>query len=152
MPPKFSLQSVLEYHHRRVEIIESELGRLVQAKVEALGILENLNLSQERMFRQLSELQTGEMDLSGVTQTRFNLRRTQNNIEKQEYIIQSFEKSIASKHVELVLAKQDEAVFEKLKEKEMARYMERVITQEKILQDDIYVSKAHRQPATRTED
>ena len=152
MPPKFSLQSVLDYHHRRVEIIEGELGRLMQAKLEALEVLENLNLEQERMLVELSELQSGEMDLSSITQTRFNLRRTQNDIEKQEYIIQSFEKLIQSKQVELVQAKQDEAVFEKLKEKEMAKFMERVNFQEKILQDDIYISKAHRQPVNRREE
>ena len=152
MPPKFALQSVLDYHHERVDKLEGEFGRLVQLKVKALETLVSYENDMERILGDLKELQTGEMDLQAIRLNRTNLKRVENNIEKQHQVIRNLEKEIEKKQIELILARQDEAVFEKLKEKELERFNEKIITQDKILQDDIYISKAHRQPARKYED
>jgi len=43
MPPKFSLQPVLDYRHNRVEVLEVELGRLLQTQKLGQTILEAQN-------------------------------------------------------------------------------------------------------------
>lgn len=148
MAPKFAFQSILDYHHSRVELLEVDLSRLTQARQEGLDQLEGLNTNQNRLFNDLSELQMGEMDLQKIAQTRFNIKRVQNNIEKQQAMLQMLEQAINAKRNELIQARQDEAVFDKLKEKEQVRFDEKVNQQEKLLQDDIYISKAHRKPAS----
>jgi len=55
---------------------------------------------------------------------------------------------IEDKRVHIVQTKQDESVLEKLREKEWSRFEEKVIRQEKILQDDIYTAKAHAQASS----
>ena len=152
MPPKFALQSVLDYHHSRVDVLEGEFGRLIQLKVKAEETLVWFEGEQERLFCELKEMQTGEMDLQGITLTRSNLKRILNDIEKQKQIILALERAIEAKHLELVQARQDEAVFEKLKEKEMERFNEKIHLQEKILLDDIYISKAHRHPSRKDQE
>lgn len=148
MAPKFAFQSILDYHHSRVELLEVDLSRLTQARQEGLDQLEGLNTNQNRLFNDLSELQMGEMDLQKIAQTRFNIKRIQNNIEKQQAMLQMLEQAINAKRNELIQARQDEAVFDKLKEKEQVRFDEKVNQQEKLLQDDIYISKAHRRPVS----
>jgi len=89
--------------------------------------------------------QSGELDLQKIAQTRSNIRKVQGDIEQQQALLQLLSQAVEAKRLDLVQAKQDEAVFDKLKEKERERFMEKQNTIEKIQQDDIYVSKAHRQ-------
>ena len=65
---------------------------------------------------------------------------------------QMLEQAIDAKQLEIVQARQDEAVFEKLKEKELLRFQVRMEQQEKLLMDDIYISKARRQAAEGEKD
>jgi flagellar protein FliJ len=145
MPPKFSLQSILDYHHNRVELLEVELGRLLHSRQEIMDLLMALMKEQERMMEELKELQNGELDLPTISLIRYNIHRLQENIEKQQKAMKLLEQAIDNKHMEVVQARQDEAVFDKLKEKELQRYQIHVDNQEKILMDDIYVSKARKQ-------
>jgi len=43
MPPNFSLQSILDYHHSRVEVLEVELGKLLHSQKEMTDFLQQLN-------------------------------------------------------------------------------------------------------------
>jgi flagellar protein FliJ len=145
MPPHFSLQSILDYHHSRVEVLEVELGKLMQSYREMTEQLNQLNSDQERLYVELKGNQSGELDLQKISQTRINIRKVQSDIEKQQALLQLLSQAVEAKRNDLIEAKQDEAVFDKLKEKEQERYLEKQNSIEKILQDDIYVSKAHRQ-------
>jgi flagellar export protein FliJ len=145
MPPKFSLQSILDYHHQRVEILELELSRLMHSRQTALEMMQKLMEEQERLIEELSIFQSGEMDLHSMAQSRLNLKRNQAKIKKQKDEIDLIDQAIETKRQEVIQAKQDEAVFEKLREKELERYFEKVNLQEKSLQTDIYISQAHRQ-------
>ena len=145
MPPRFSLQSILDYHHNRVEILEVEMGTLVHTRNEIMDMLMFLMKEQERMLEELRDLQKGELDMQTISLIRYNIHRLQENIEKQQQALKMLEQAIDAKQLEIVQARQDEAVFEKLKEKELLRFQVRMEQQEKLLMDDIYISKARRQ-------
>jgi len=145
MPPRFSLQSILDYHHNRVELLEVELGTLVHTRQEIMDMLLSLMKDQERMLEELRDLQNGELDLQTISLIRYNIHRLQENIEKQQQALKMLEQAIEVKQMEIIQARQDEAVFDKLKEKELVRFQVRMDQQEKILMDDIYISKARRQ-------
>ena len=145
MPPRFSLQSILDYHHNRVEILEVEMGTLVHTRNEIMDMLMFLMKEQERMLEDLRDLQKGELDMQTISLIRYNIHRLQENIEKQQQALKMLEQAIDAKQLEIVQARQDEAVFEKLKEKELLRFQVRMEQQEKLLMDDIYISKARRQ-------
>lgn len=145
MPPKFSLQSILDYHKSRVELLEMELGRLVATRQEGLDALTKLNIEQNRLIEELVGFQSGELDLHIIAQARLNLKRNQTKTKTQEDDLKVIEQAIRAKQDEIILAKQDEAVFDKLKDKEIERFNEKIKTQEKNVQSDIYISQAHRQ-------
>jgi flagellar export protein FliJ len=145
MPPKFTLQNLLDYHHSRVELFEVELGKLYHSHLEVTGQIDQLHSEQERLFVELKETQSGELDLQKISLTRSNIRNVQENIARHKKLLQMLEEAIEIKKAELIEVKQDEAVFEKLKEKELDRFNEKQMAIEKVLQDDIYTSKAHRQ-------
>jgi flagellar export protein FliJ len=144
MPPRFTLQSVLDYHHNRVEILEVELGTLIHTRQEIMDMLLFLLKEQERMLEELRDLQNGELDLQTISLIRYNIHRLQENIEKQQQALKMLEQAIEAKQMQIVQARQDEAVFDKLKEKELLRFQTRMDEQEKILMDDIYISNARR--------
>ena len=144
MPPRFSLQSVLDYHHNRVEILEVELGALLHSRQEIMYLLVALMKEQERLIENLRELQNGELDLATIGLIRSNIHQYQENIEKQQKTIKMLEQAIETKQMEVIQARQDEAIFDKLKEKEFLRFQISMNQQEKILMDDIYTSKARR--------
>jgi flagellar export protein FliJ len=152
MPPRFSLQSILDYHHNRVEILEVELGTLVHTRHEIMDMLMFLMKEQERMLEELRDLQSGELDLQTISLIRYNIHGLQENIERQQQALSMLEKAIETKQMEIVQARQDEAVFDKLKEKELVRFQVRMDQQEKIMMDDIYVSKARRQSTEFSEE
>jgi flagellar export protein FliJ len=152
MPPRFSLQSILEYHHNRVEILEVELGSLVQNRKEIMDMLMFLMGEQERMFNELKELQNGELDLQTIGLIRNSIHSLQENISKQQNTLKLLEQAIETKQLELIQAKQDEAIFDKLKEKEFLRFQTNQNQQEKILLDDINTSKARRLASEKNEE
>ena len=144
MAPKFSKQNILDYHNNRVEIMEVELSVLVQKKTAAQEVLSQLFDNLNRLLEDLSEFQNGVLDLSSINQARFNIRHNQKLIEMKQNEIAQIEKEVNNKREELLLAKQDEAVFDKLKEKELDQYHQKVKKQENDLQADIYIALTHR--------
>ena len=145
MPPKFSLQAILDYHHKRVEVLEVDLSTLLKAYQQALEVLNELQRNETQLLHDLFELQNGEMDLQKIARTRLAAKAVQAKITAQQNEIQSIEEAIQAKKAEIVQAKQDEAVYEKLRDKELERYQEKVKEQEKRTQDDIYTSRTHLQ-------
>jgi len=143
MPPKFSLQSVLDYQQQRVDLLEVDLGRLQQSRQSALKILDQLQEELSNLMDELANLQNGDLDIQALMMARLNVKRVQNQILNQKMTIQAIDKAIAEKRQEVIQARQDEAAFETLKDKEIQRYNDKVIEQEKRQQDDIYTTKAH---------
>lgn len=141
--PKFSLQSVLDYRHSRVEVLEVELGRLNQLRQEKLDAIAQNIANQERAYHQMGVYQSGDIDLLAVQQTQRYLSSLFVQLKKLESELVKLEERIESKRLEVVQAKKDEAVLENLREREIMVFKEKLFMQEKQQQDDIYTSKEH---------
>lgn len=141
--PKFSLQSVLDYRHSRVEVLEVELGRLNQLRKEKLDAIAQNIANQERAYHQMGVYQSGDVDLLAVQQTQRYLSSLFVQLKKMEAELAKLDARIESKRQEVVQAKKDEAVLENLREREILELKEKMKMQEKQQQDDIYTSKEH---------
>ncbi len=144
MPPRFSLQPVLDYRHNLVEALEIELGSLLNAQQESQRTLEALETSAKRLNHALYKEQTGDMDLFTINQIRANIQATRRHIIKQLELLAALEGQIEAKRLELVEAKQDEEALDTLRVKELEQYQQELNQQELKLQDDIYVAQAYR--------
>lgn len=145
MSPKFSLQPVLDYRETRVEILEIELGRLVQSQQRGKTFLEALQSSRNRLLEEMGKQQVGDVDLFMLSRLRSNLQMVNQRIAEQEARLAELAQQIAEKQEEIVVAKQDAEALVKLKEHEIERYRKEEARRENRLQDDIYISRAFRQ-------
>ncbi len=145
MPPKFSLQPVLDYRHNRVEVLEVELGRLLQTQKRGQTILEALKDSRGRIITQLKDGQQGEIDLFLVSRLRSSLNNVNERITQQETYLVELNFQVQEKRQEVISAKQDDEALQTLKDREIERYMAEQAQKENRLQDDIYISRAFRQ-------
>jgi flagellar export protein FliJ len=143
MPPKFSLQSVLDYYHSRVETLEVELGRLRLAHQQAEAQLEALKANRQELFESLRRKQVGHLDLAELGNLRLNLKVLEVRIEQQVAEVADLARKIEVQRLQVVAAKQDEETLNILKEKEEERYRAEELKQENRLRDDIYISQAH---------
>ena len=87
MPPKFSLQTVLDVRHSKVELLEVELGRLNQERHQKTALCEALATAMDTLYEKLHEQMHGEMDLFLIG----HLRNNCNNLALQ---IQQVQQSI----------------------------------------------------------
>jgi flagellar export protein FliJ len=143
MPPRFSLQNVLDYRHSKVEKLEVVFGRiqnLLQAARDRMTILETEKRTQ---LEQLGAYQNGQLDMQTILQARTYLKRLQKGIDRQQIEINRLVSEAENARLELIQAKQDEVALEKLSEKEMQVFIEKDNLREKQAQDDIYISQAH---------
>ncbi len=143
MAPKFTLQAILDYHHSRVEQYEIELGSLNHQKAEMEELINLLLYKKDEFLDDLKQMQTGQLDLLGIRQVQSNLDVLEATIEKRLQDLYQLEILVEEKRKELLAAKQDEAVMDKLKEKEIQKYDLKIEAFEKRQQDDIYTSKTN---------
>jgi len=142
MPPKFSLQSVLDYRHSCVEAIEIVLGELVQAQLVEKELLEKLKSFQANLFDQIQKQQSGDLDLFSINHLHANLELVRERIFQVNQKVVALEEKINTKRVELVNAKQAEEVLGILRNKEVDRYTAEQAQKEKNAQDDVYITQA----------
>ncbi len=143
MPPKFSLQNVLDYRHSKVETLEVAHGRLQHQLQKAFDQLHSLEKERDALLQELGSYQNGNLDLQKILQSRTFLKRIQKGMERQQMEIERLKVEAEEARRALVQAKQDEAAMEKLSQKEMQVYTDRMNMREKQQQDDIYISQAH---------
>jgi flagellar export protein FliJ len=144
MAPKFSLQPVLDYRHNRVELLEVELGQLLNAQQHGLASLDGLKESQAVLYQELHSQQVGDVDLFKVGQLRANLNTVRDRIVRQRAYLDVLAQQIHAKRSEVVGARQDEEALAILKNREIERYQVEQAQQELRLQDDIYIAQAFR--------
>jgi len=144
MPPKFSLQPVLDYRHMRVEVLEVEHGRMLQAQQHATAFLDALQNSRSRVLQQMGESQSGEVDMFMISRLHQNLDMVNERIAQQELHLQELAEQISEKRQALVQAKQDDEALEKLKNQEVERYQVEQARIENRMLDDVYISRAYR--------
>ncbi len=143
MPPKFSLQNVLDYRHSKVEKLEVVLGRLQHQLQSAREKLEAMEQERQRLMVELGSYQNGDLNLQKILQARTFLKRIQKGMDRQKEEIEQLKVEVEKTRLELIQAKQDEAALEKLSQKELQAYTDRANMREKQQQDDIYISQAH---------
>ncbi|MCI0520750.1 MAG: flagellar FliJ family protein [Chloroflexi bacterium] len=144
MSPKFSLQPVLDYRHTRVELLEVELGNLMQSQKRGIAFLDVLKNSQGRIYTQLNESQHGDLDLFMLSRLRSSLKVVNDRIQEQQERLRELAHQVDLKRGEVIHAKQDEEVLRTLKNKEAEVYRQEQAQQENRLQDDIYINRAYR--------
>jgi len=143
MPPRFSLQNVLDYRHSKVETLEVAHGRLQHQVQKAVEQLQAMEKERDTLLLELGSYQNGNLDLQKILQARTFLKRLQKGMERQQQEIVRLKAEAEEARRALVQAKQDEAAMEKLSQKEMQVYTDRMNMREKQQQDDIYISQAH---------
>ncbi len=144
MPPKFSLQTVLDVREKRVEVLEIELGHLLQEQRKGEEYLARLQALETSLFARLERQKIGELDLFALEQLHHELTLVQERIEQARQALDTWRRRVDAKRQELVQARQDVEVLETLREKELARYQEEIAHLENRLLDDLYVSRAFR--------
>ncbi|HEX7556423.1 MAG TPA: flagellar export protein FliJ [Leptolinea sp.] len=143
MPPRFSLQNVLEFRHSKVEKLEVIFGRIQNQLLKAreqLAVLEN---EKQHLLQELGSFQSGDLDLQKILQARTFLKRMQKGVDRQKIEIVHISEEVEKARMALVQAKQDEIALEKLSQKELQVYIDKDNLREKQQQDDIYISQAH---------
>lgn len=144
MAPKFSLQSILDIRHGKVELIEIELGKMltVHQKTQLLHL--SLQEFQVKLLDQLSAAQSGDIDLFKIGMLRLNILDAAKRIEVVAAELEKQIWQIKNKRVELIEAKQAEETLEILKRKRYEAYLVEQIQFESREQDDIYIAQAFR--------
>ena len=74
MPPKFALQSVLDFRHSKVKSLEIQLAELLQVAQQYQTLLARLEEIQGELISELEERQRGEMDLFAIQHLRGNIQ------------------------------------------------------------------------------
>jgi flagellar export protein FliJ len=142
MPPKFTLQPVLDYRHRRVEALEIELGRLLREKKRAEEKLQSLFNRQYELLEEIRAVQEGELDMPRIRQLYNGLTNLQKMIDQQKLVLAEIMQQVEEQRKKVVKARQDEETLEILKEKEEERLMQEEKRKENALRDDIYIAQA----------
>jgi flagellar export protein FliJ len=140
--PKFSLQSVLDIRHGKVELLEIELGKLMAIHQETQNLLNSLKDYQARIFEELSEAQSGEIDLVNLKLLLANSLKAGKDVEMVAFELKKQAVEIDHKRTELIRAKQAEETLEILKRKRLEVYTAEQVQIEARMQDDIYIARA----------
>ena len=144
MPPKFSLQTVLDVRHSRVEAFEIEMGELLNLQQQWMDFHVSLQTLQTNLFEQMHDQQKGDLDLFAVNYLHANLNTVQNKLQQTQTVLEELAQKVDAKRVELIAARQAEEVLSILKNKEVERYKAEQTRIENRAQDDIYISQAFR--------
>lgn len=142
--PKFSLQSVLDYRHTVVEMLEVELSQLQAALQQARETLAAMQGFRQQLFEMINNQKQGDLDLEHLNRLHGNIRMVERQIERQQQRIEELADLAEAKRLEVVKARQDEEALHILKRKEQERTQAKLDQQETRMQDDIYISQAFR--------
>jgi len=143
MPPKFSLQNVLDYRHSKVEKLEVIFGRTQNQLLLAKEQLAAMESERDTLLKDLGSYQNGDLNLQKILQARTFLKRVQKGMDRQKLEIAHLTIEAENARLALITAKQDEVALEKLSQKELQVYTDKANMREKQQQDDIYISQAH---------
>ncbi|MDD5369950.1 MAG: flagellar FliJ family protein [Anaerolineaceae bacterium] len=144
MPPKFSLQSVMDYRHSQVEALEIELGRLLAVQRESQARLDSLGSLHNHLCGQLQQIQSGDLDLFLVKSLHGNINQVREAIVQATFDLRELEQLVETKRQQVISSRQSEETLGILKSKETDRFKADQARQELILQDDVYITRASR--------
>ena len=144
MAPKFSLQNVLDIRHGKVELLQIDLSKFLNALQETEARLFSLQEFQVELLEELRLAQSGEIDLIKINLLRLNILRVNAYIESVTLELARQKQAVQDKRAELVTAKQSEETLEILKRKRHEVYLAEQLQIESRAQDDIYIAQAFR--------
>lgn len=144
MPLKFALQSVLDYHHNRVELLEMELGRLRHEAREVQLQIDVCRERRQRLFDQLRQPPNQALDLDRVLRLRQDIQHVERRLRQYEHTHAHLTQQIAAQLEKVVAARQDEATLKKLKDRELEAQLSELARREAAQRDDIYIAQAFR--------
>lgn len=144
MSPRFTLQSVLDYHHNRVELLEMELGRLRHEAHEVQLQIDYCRGRRQGLFDEARQQQNNFMDMDAVLRMRQHIQQVERKLAQHEHAHADLTQQIAAQLEKVVAARQDEATLKKLKDKELEAYLAELARREDAQRDDIYISQAYR--------
>jgi flagellar export protein FliJ len=143
MAPKFSLQTVLDVRHSKVESLEIELGKLHQEAQQKETVIKTMESVIENLKLRLHELMVGDIDLFMINHLRSNVNDLSEQLKSVQVELAELQVRIEAKRKEVVAARQAEETLGILKNKEIERFNAEQVTIEKRLQDDIYIAKGY---------
>lgn len=115
---KFSLQSVLDVRHSRLEAVELEMARAQAVRAQQAAALTALEEKRAGLLGDLHRLQNRRtLDLGALTFTRNTLTRTEREIHDQRIRLAEAEAQVERVREALIAAKQAEETLLALKEK-----------------------------------
>jgi len=141
---KFSLQNVLDIRHKKVEMLEVELGNLLMLQQETEKFLKSLHKYQAILHEKMIETQTGEIDLVELGLLQMNSAQINKHIEAVNIQLKKQEMDVEVKRAHLIEARQSEETLEILKRKRHDLYVAEQVHIESQTQDDIYIARAFR--------
>ena len=141
MPPKFSLQTVLDVRHSRAEALEVEFSKLLAQERQLFNEIENLENTKDSLMSRLHDQMSGDMDLFVVAHIRANINQYIQAIETCHIALANLQVEIENKRRQLVAARQAEETLDILKRKEIKRYKDLEVIHENKEQDDIYIAR-----------
>jgi flagellar export protein FliJ len=142
MAPKFSLQSILDLRHGKVELLEIDLGKLLAAYQETELLYLSLQAGQAELLGRLSAAQAGEIDLFETNVLRANILQLNRHLENAARELARQTQAIQEKRAELIKARQAEETLEILKKNRHEIYLAEQVQIEARTQDDIYIARA----------
>lgn len=145
MPPKFSLQTVLDVRHSKVESLEINLGQLQHEKQQKENYIQTLYIAQDKLYEALHQSMSGVLDLIQVNLLRANINQLSAQLEATNLAIMQLDQKIGMKRMELIEAKKEEESLKILKNKEYERFLDEEKEKEKRFIDDVYISQGFRQ-------
>jgi flagellar export protein FliJ len=144
MAPKFTLQTVLDVRHSKVESLELELATLMQERQEKENHLNSMINAQEKLYKDFHLHMSGDVDLFIVSHLRSNINMLSDQIANTRLEIIELDNRVEEKRLELVAAKQSEESLNILKGKELQRFLDGENEKEKRMQDDLYISRSYK--------
>jgi flagellar export protein FliJ len=141
MPPKFTLQTVLDVRHSRAEALEVEFSKLLAREQQMFNEIENLENTKDSLMSKLHDQMTGDMDLFVVAHLRANINQLGIAIENSHISLANLQIEIERKRRQLISARQAEETLDILKRKEIKKYKELEVIHENKEQDDVYISQ-----------
>jgi flagellar export protein FliJ len=145
MPPVFTLQSVLDVRHSKVEALEVVLGQLLIEEKRARTHHDQLVVQHTQLIKQIQLSMQDEMDLVLLDFLRHSLYGVEKGIVQVNTLLKEFTRLIAARREELIRAHQDEEVLQTLKKQRQEAYQVEQSRIEANLLDDLYTARSFQQ-------
>ncbi len=144
MPPKFALQSVLDFRHSRVEALELDFSKLHEALQQGQRMQADCLQNLEGLYTRLQQEQNGDLDLFAIQHLRQDALALNKQLEQIAEALAILEGRIEEKRKEIVAARQAEETLNTLKDKESSRWRAEQAVLEGKQQDNVYIAQAFR--------